>query len=108
MLVCLFAYNSKTYEWISMKFSGKIEDGTRRNKPLNFGSDLWPWQKFVFVCQLAYYSKTYEWISMKFLGKIEVGTSNEPLNFVSELGLGRGLRSSSTFSERRFALSECF
>ena len=44
-LVCLFVclsvcwqYYSKTHEWISMKFSGKIEDGTS-NKPLNFGSD---------------------------------------------------------------------
>ena len=31
-------YYSKTYEWMSMKFSGKIEDGTI-NKPLNFGSN---------------------------------------------------------------------
>ena len=35
-----------------MKFSGKIEDGTN-NDPLNFGSDLWPWRRFVFVCLLA-------------------------------------------------------
>ena len=35
-----------------MKFSGKIEDGTS-NKPLNFVSDTWPWQRFVFVCLLA-------------------------------------------------------
>ena len=45
LLVCLSAYYSKTYEWILMKFSGKIEDGTS-NEPLNFGSDPWPWQKF--------------------------------------------------------------
>ena len=38
LFVCLLAYCSKTYEWISMKFSVKIEDGTS-NKPLNFGSD---------------------------------------------------------------------
>ena len=30
-----------------MKFSGKIEDGTS-DKPLNFGSDPWPWQRFAF------------------------------------------------------------
>ena len=35
-----------------MKFSGKIEDGAS-NKPLNFGSDPWSWQRFVFVCLLA-------------------------------------------------------
>ena len=35
-----------------MKFSGKIEDGTS-NKPLKFGSDPWPWRRFVFVCLLA-------------------------------------------------------
>ena len=29
-----------------MKFSGKIEDG-KSNKPLNFGSDPWPWRRFV-------------------------------------------------------------
>ena len=29
-----------------MKFSGKIEDGTN-NKPLNFGSDPWPWRRFL-------------------------------------------------------------
>ena len=43
-LVCLFVcYQdySKSYERISMKFSGKIEDGTS-NKALNFGSILWP------------------------------------------------------------------
>ena len=34
-----------------MKFSRKIEDGTS-NKPLNFGSDLWPWRRFVFACLL--------------------------------------------------------
>ena len=28
-----------------MKFSGKIGDGTS-NEPLNFSSDLWPWQRF--------------------------------------------------------------
>ena len=41
LIVCLSVckYYSKTYEWISMKFSGKIEGGTS-NKPLNFGSDL--------------------------------------------------------------------
>ena len=39
--VCLLAYYSKTYKWILMKFSGKIEDGTS-NEPLNFGNDLWP------------------------------------------------------------------
>ena len=41
LLVCLpvcYQYYSKTYEWISIKFSGKIEGGTS-NKPLNFGSD---------------------------------------------------------------------
>ena len=32
-------------KWFSMKFSGKIEDGTS-NEPLNFGSDLWPWRGF--------------------------------------------------------------
>ena len=45
LFVCLLAYYSKTYEWISMKFSGKIEDGTS-NKALNFGSDPWPWRRF--------------------------------------------------------------
>ena len=44
--VCLLAYYLKTYEWILMKFSGKIEDGTS-NKPLYFGSDPWPWWRFV-------------------------------------------------------------
>ena len=78
-----------------MKFSGLIEDGTS-NMPLNFGSDLWPLQRFVFVCLLAGYSKSYERISMKFSGKIEDGTSNEPLNIGSKL-----------FPCRRFALSEC-
>ena len=34
-----------------MKFFGKIEDGARNN-PLNFGSDMWCWQRFVFVCLL--------------------------------------------------------
>ena len=29
-----------------MKFSGKIEDGTS-NEPLHFGSDPWPWWRFV-------------------------------------------------------------
>ena len=51
-MVCLsslLVYYSKTYEWISMKFSGLIEDGTS-NMPLKFGSDLWPLQRFVFVC----------------------------------------------------------
>ena len=51
-MVCLsslLVYCSKIYEWISMKFSGLIEDGTS-NMPLNFGSDLWPLQRFVFVC----------------------------------------------------------
>ena len=89
LFVCLLAYYSKTYKWISMKFSGKIEDGTN-NKPLNFGSD--PWQ----VCLLAYYSKTYEWISMKFSVKIEGGPSNELLNFGSD-----------SWPWRRFVLSEC-
>ena len=28
-----------------MKFSGKIKDGTS-NKPLNFGSNMWPWRRF--------------------------------------------------------------
>ena len=28
-----------------MIFSGKVEDGTS-NKPLNFGSDPWFWQRF--------------------------------------------------------------
>ena len=50
--VCLLVYYSKTYEWISMKYSGLIKDGTS-NMPLNFGSDLWPLQRFVFVCLLA-------------------------------------------------------
>ena len=45
LFVCLLESYSKTYEWISMKFSGKIEDGTS-NEPLNFGSDPWPWQRF--------------------------------------------------------------
>ena len=35
-----------------MKLSGKIEDGTS-NKPLNFGSNPWPWWRFVFVCLLT-------------------------------------------------------
>ena len=35
-----------------MKFSRKIEDGTS-NKPLNFGSNPWPWLRFVFVYLLA-------------------------------------------------------
>ena len=44
-----------------MKFSVKLKNGTR-NKTLNFGSDPWPWQRFVFVCLLAGlgYSKSYE------------------------------------------------
>ena len=29
-----------------MKFLGKIEDGTS-NDPINFGSDPWPWRRFV-------------------------------------------------------------
>ena len=33
-------------------FKKKIEDGTSK-KPLNFGSDPWPWRRFVFVCLLA-------------------------------------------------------
>ena len=45
LFVCLLAYYSKTCEWISMKFLGKIEDGTS-NEPLNFISDPWPWQRF--------------------------------------------------------------
>ena len=35
-----------------MKFSENIKESTS-NKPLNFGSDPWPWQRFVFVCLLA-------------------------------------------------------
>ena len=35
-----------------MKFSGLIEDGTS-NMSLNFGSNLWPLRRFVFVCLLA-------------------------------------------------------
>ena len=35
-----------------MKFSEKIKDGTS-NMPLNFGSDMWPLRRFVFVCLLA-------------------------------------------------------
>ena len=35
-----------------MNFSGLIEDGTS-NMPLNFGSDLWPLWRFVFVYLLA-------------------------------------------------------
>ena len=35
-----------------MKFSGLVENGTC-NMPLNFGSDLWPLWKFVFVCLLV-------------------------------------------------------
>ena len=35
-----------------MKFSGLIEDSTS-NMPLNFGSDLWPLWRFVFVSLLA-------------------------------------------------------
>ena len=35
-----------------MKFSGKIEDGTSK-KPLDFGSNPWPWRRFVFVCVLG-------------------------------------------------------
>ena len=77
LFVCQQGY-SKSYERISMKFSGKIENGTS-NKPLNFGSDPWP----IFL-SVTYYLKTYEWISMKFSGKIEDGTSNEPLNFGSD------------------------
>ena len=46
LFVCLLAYYSKTYEWISMNFSGKIEDGTS-NETLNFGSDPWHWRRFV-------------------------------------------------------------
>ena len=41
LFVCLLAYYSKAYKWISIKFSGTIEDGTSK-KPLNFGSDPWP------------------------------------------------------------------
>ena len=51
-MVCLLVYYSKNYEWVSMKLSGLIEDGTS-NMPLNFGSDLCPLRKFVFVCLLA-------------------------------------------------------
>ena len=40
LFVCLLEYYSETYEWILMKFSGKIGDGTS-NKPLNFGSNPW-------------------------------------------------------------------
>ena len=50
LFICLLAYYSKTYEWISMKFSGKIEDVTS-NEPLNFGSDPWPWRRF--ICPLS-------------------------------------------------------
>ena len=71
--ICMVAGLLKSYERILMKFSGKIEDGTS-NKPLNFGSDVWP----VCLSLLAYYSKTYEWISMKYSGKIEDDTSNKP------------------------------
>ena len=35
-----------------MKFSGQIEDGTSK-KPLDFGSDPWPWRRLVFVCVLG-------------------------------------------------------
>ena len=42
----LFAHYSKTFEWISMKFSEEIEDGTSK-EPLNFGNDPWPWQRFM-------------------------------------------------------------
>ena len=35
-----------------MKFSGLIEYGTS-NMPLNFGNDLWPLQRLMFVCLLA-------------------------------------------------------
>ena len=35
--VC-YQYYLKTYKWNSIKFSGKIKDGTS-NKPLNCGSD---------------------------------------------------------------------
>ena len=52
LFVYLLIYYSETYEWISMKFSGFIDDGTI-NMPLNFGSDLWPLRRFVFVCLLA-------------------------------------------------------
>ena len=45
-------YYSKNYEWISMKFSGLIEDGTS-SMPLDFGSNLWPLRRFVFACLLA-------------------------------------------------------
>ena len=40
LFVCLLVYYLKTYEWISMKFSRLIEDGTG-NMPLNFGRDMW-------------------------------------------------------------------
>ena len=46
LFVCLLAYYLKTYEWISLKFSGKIEHGTS-NEPLNFGSDPRPCWRFV-------------------------------------------------------------
>ena len=39
-----------------MKFSGFIEDGTS-NMPLNFGIDLWPLRRFVFVCLVAWLLK---------------------------------------------------
>ena len=35
-----------------MKFSELIEDGTH-NMTINFGSDLCPLRRFVFVCLLA-------------------------------------------------------
>ena len=46
--LCLFdCYQgySESYEWILMKCSGKTEDGAS-NKPLNFGSNSWAWQRF--------------------------------------------------------------
>ena len=43
LFVCLFAYYSKTNEWISMKLSGKTEDGTSKE----------PWKFLVAICCLG-------------------------------------------------------
>ena len=84
LFVCLLVYYSKNCEWISMKFSGLIEDGTS-NMPLNFSSDPWPLRRFVFVCLLAGLLKKLCTNIKEIFRKIEDGTSNEPLNFGSKL-----------------------
>ena len=66
-----------------MKFSGKINNGTRK-KPLNFGSDLWPWQRFVYVCLLAGLLKKLSMDFDKIFRKDKDDTSNKPLNCGSD------------------------